>query len=197
MNEETRKLIRENLPHLYGFKWYPWAWRFFTSRNRLNLLCAANQISKSSTQIRKCIDWCTDTKKWTELWPKNPVPRNIWYLYPDAKVATIELETKWIPEFMPRGVMKDHPAFGWKAVYDKKRIEKIVWNNGVQLHFKTYMQNPQSLQSSTVHAIFCDEELPSAIYDELQFRLAGTEDDSKAGRREEDQREEDILCGHK
>ena len=171
---DQKKLIRQNLPHLYGFPWYEWAWKFFTSTNKMNLLCAANQISKSSTQIRKAIDWCTDSRKWPKLWPKNPVPRNMWYLYPDSKVATIEFETKWIPEFMPRGVFKDHPVFGWKAVYEKKRIEKIVWNNGVTLHFKTYMQNPSSLQSSTVHAIFCDEELPENIYDELQFRLAGT-----------------------
>lgn len=172
---EARKLIRENLPHRYGFKWYDWAWKFFKSKNRMNLLVAGNQLSKSSTQIRKCIEWCTNTSLWPELWPKNPVPRNVWYLYPDSKVATIELETKWIPEFMPRGVFKDHPVFGYDIVYDKRRIEKIVWKNGVQLHFKTYMQNPASLQSSTVHAIFCDEELPEHIYDELQFRLAGTD----------------------
>lgn len=104
------------------------------------------------------------------------MPRNIWYLYPDSKVATVEFEKKWIPEFMPRGALKDHPEFGWKAVYgDKRRIEAINWNNGVTVHFKTYMQNPTSLQSSTVHAIFCDEELNADIYDELQFRLAATD----------------------
>lgn len=174
-DDSTRELIRHNLPHIYGWPWYRWAWDFYKSTNRMNLLCAANQISKSSTQIRKAIDWCTNTKKWSTLWPRNPVPRNMWYLYPDSKVATIEFETKWVPEFMPRGPFKDHPVYGWKAVYDKKRLEKIVWNNGCQLHMKTYMQNPQSLQSSTVHAIFCDEELPEHIYDELQFRLAGTD----------------------
>ena len=175
MSETSKEIIRKNLPHLYGFPWYEWAWRFFNSTNRMNLLVAGNQLSKSSTQIRKAIDWCTNTKKWPKLWPKNPVPRNMWYLYPDSKVATIEVETKWIPEFLPRGPFKDHPVFGWKVVYEKKRVEKIVWNNGVQLHFKTYMQNPSSLQSSTVHAIFCDEELPQSIYDELQFRLAATD----------------------
>jgi len=171
MNEDEKQLIRDSLPHLYGWKWYEWAWRFFNSTNRINLLCAANQISKSSTQIRKCIDWCTNSKKWSKLWPRNPVPRNIWYLYPDSKVATVEFETKWIPEFMPRGPMRDHPVYGWKAVYEKRRIEKVVFNSGVTLHFKTYMQNPQSLQSTTVHAIFCDEELPENLYGELVFRL--------------------------
>ena len=37
------------------------------------------------------------------------------------------------------------------------------------------MQNPQSLQSSTVHAIFCDEELPVHIYDEINARLIATD----------------------
>ncbi len=175
MSQTMGEKIRACLPHLYGWPWYAWAHAFFKSRNTMNLLCAANQISKSSTQIRKAIEWCTNTKLWPELWPRNPMPRNMWYLYPDSKVATVEFESKWVPEFMPRGVFKDHPVYGWTAVFDKKRIEKIVWNNGCTLHFKTYMQNPSSLQSSTVHAIFCDEELPEHIYDELQFRLAGTD----------------------
>jgi len=155
LSDDTRSIIRANLPHIYGWPWYSWAWDFFNSSNRMNLLCAANQISKSSTQIRKAIDWCTNTRKWPKLWPNNPVPRNMWYLYPDSKVATVEFESKWVPEFMPRGPFKDHPVYGWDVVYEKKRIEKIKWKNGVTLHFKTYMQNPQSLQSSTVHAIFC------------------------------------------
>ena len=171
----TRQLIRENLPHLYGWKWYEWAWRFYNSTNEVNLLCAANQISKSSTQIRKCIDWATDQRKWKRLWPKRPIPKNFWYLYPDAKVATVEFETKWEPEFMPRGPFKNHPVYGWEAIYDKKRIEGIRFKSGVIVHFKTYMQNKKSLQSSTVHAMFCDEELPENLYPELQFRLAGTE----------------------
>ncbi len=171
----TKQVIRDGLPHLYGYKWYKWAKRFFDSTNRMNLLCAANQISKSSTQIRKAIEWSTNAKLWPKLWPKNPIPRNLWYLYPDSKVATIEFETKWVPEFMPRDPFKDHPIYGWTPIYEKKRIEKVVFNSGVTLHFKTYMQNPQSLQSSTVHAIFCDEELPEHLYSEINARLIATD----------------------
>ena len=36
------------------------------------------------------------------------------------------------------------------------------------------MQDPKTLQSGSVYAIFCDEELPENLYDELKFRLAGT-----------------------
>jgi len=69
--QEKRK-IQALLPHLYSWPWYPWARAFFESRNKINLLCAANQISKSSTQIRKCIHWATATELWPSLWKTTP-----------------------------------------------------------------------------------------------------------------------------
>lgn len=142
------------------------------------LLTAANQISKSSTQIRKCLDWSTDKKKWPELWPtenfeaKSPV---FWYLYPDANLATTEFTDKWSPEFLPRWEMKNDPIYGWKEEYDnRKKISNIRFNSGAVIYFKTYAQDVNSLQASTVHAIFCDEELPYNLYSELYFRLNST-----------------------
>lgn len=39
---------RQMLPHIYGWNWYEWAWKFYTSKNRFKFLCAANQISKAN-----------------------------------------------------------------------------------------------------------------------------------------------------
>lgn len=167
---ERKAHLQENLPHLWGWKWYKWAREFFESRNRLNFLCAANQISKSSTQIRKCIDWATDMRKWPSLWPTTP--KQFWYLYPDSKVATVEFEEKWEKEFLPRGPYKDHEIYGWKAEMNNRRIHAIRFNSGVTVYFKTYEQDPQSLQSSSVYAIFCDEELPYDLYPELAVRMS-------------------------
>lgn len=169
---------RSLLPHLYGYKWYKWAWEFFTCRNRMGLLTAANQVSKSSTQIRTIIDWATDKSKWVELWPtedftnKAPV---FWYLYPDSTLATTEFKDKWIPEFMPRGRMKEDPIYGWEDEYDtRKKIYCVRFKSGVVIYFKSYAQDVHSLQGSTVHAIFTDEELPENLYSELYFRLNST-----------------------
>lgn len=169
--KEKQKLM-DDLPHLYGRPWYPWAKEFFDSRNRINLLCAANQISKSSTQIRKCLDWATNQYKWSSLWGQQP--NQFWYLYPSKDVATAEFEKKWLPEFMPRGAQKRSPYYGWSAEYDSKHIKAIHFNSGVTIYFKTYAQDPKTLQSGSVYATFCDEELPENLYDELKFRLAGT-----------------------
>lgn len=169
--------IREQLPHLYGYPWYRWAKRFFDSTNKMNLLCAANQISKSSTQIRKCIDWATNIEKWPELWRSQP--RQFWYIYPTQDVATIEFDKKWVPEFLPRGPMKDHPIYGWSERRDKKSgqdsIRQINFNTGVSVIFKFHSQKVSNLQTATVHAVFADEELPEGMYDEIQFRLAATQ----------------------
>lgn len=178
---EKRLLLQRELPHLYARKKYPWQRAFFESINPMNLLTAANQIGKSSENICKCIDWCTNKSKWKDLWKlkiktDEDVPGQIWYLYPDLKVATVEYHEKWVKEFLPKGSMKDDPIYGWHPKFNAaKQIEEIRFNTGVTIYFKTYSQNAQSLQSGTVYAIFCDEELPFHLFDELKMRLSAVD----------------------
>lgn len=168
--EERQKLIK-NLPHIYGYKFYPWARTYYESMNKMNILCAANQISKSSTQIRKCIDWSTNKSKWPILWPHIEQPRQFWYLYPSSYVATIEFEKKWIPEFLPRPGLKNHPVYGWRSEYKSRYIQAVHFNTGVSTYFKTYSQDPQDLQTGTCDAVFGDEEMEDVLFPELQARL--------------------------
>lgn len=165
--------LQKGLPHLHGWKWYPWARSYFESRNRTNLLVAANQISKSSTNIRKCIHWATSPSLWGELWKVQP--RMFWYLYPSKTVATVEWKTKWLPEFMPREEFKDHPQYGWKETWKVGQIESIEFNTGLIVYFKSYEQDVHMLQTGTVAALFCDEELPVDLFDELDARLTACE----------------------
>jgi phage terminase large subunit-like protein len=71
--------------------------------------------------------------------------------------------------------MKDHPVYGWQEEMSKREIVAIHFNSGVSVYFKTYSQNVMSLQTGTVYAIFCDEELPVDHYDELIFRITATD----------------------
>lgn len=160
------------LPFLYGWKWYTWAREFFESTNKLNFLCAGNQLSKSSSQIRKCIDWATNQAKWVQLWASEP--NQFWYLYPSQDVVNAEFATKW-KQFLPRGRYKEDSYYGWKEMKKGKDIIGIQFNSGVMVLFKTYSKNPQHLQTGTCYAIFCDEELPVAIYDELVMRINATD----------------------
>lgn len=170
---ELRIQLREGLPFLYGWKWYPWARKFFESKNKINLLCAANQISKSSTQIRKCIDWATNREKWPELWP-GETPNQFWYLYPSQDVVNAEFLTKW-KQFLPTGKYKDDEYYGWKELKDGKDTIGIEFKSGVFVFFKTYGQKASNLQTGTVHALFCDEELPIELFDELMLRINATD----------------------
>lgn len=173
LDEELERTRREVLlPFKYGWKWYDWAYEFYNSTNKINLLCAANQISKSSTQIRKCVNWATDQELWPSLWRNKPT--QFWYLYPTKEQATIEFETKW-SQFLPRGKMKDDPIFGWEEQYRNGFIIAIHFKSGVHVYFKTYAQNASSLQTGTCDAIFCDEELPVELYNELVFRVSATD----------------------
>lgn len=171
--KEQEALLRECLPHLYGFKFYPWARIFFESTNYVNLICAANQISKSSSAIRKNIHWATAPDLWPRLWKTRPYM--FWYLYPTRDVATIEFEKKWETEFLPRKEFKDHPVFGWKAQYKADQIIACHFNTGVSIYFKTYAQDVQDLQTGTVHMLTGDEEMPETLVDELLVRLAATD----------------------
>lgn len=164
--------LQEGLPFLHGWPWYTWAHEFFTSTNRMNFLCAANQVSKSSTQIRKCIHWATAQDLWPILWRRRPV--QFWYMYPSSKVANAEFLTKW-SQFLPRGKFKDDPYYGWKAEYSKGDIVAIHFNSGVHVFFKTYKQGAEDLQTGSVDALFLDEELPEELWDELAMRVNATD----------------------
>ena len=163
--------LAEGLPFLHQWKWYKWARAFYDSRNHVNLLCAANQISKSSTQIRKCIHWATEKSLWPELWAKKPT--QFWYLYPTKSQIDVEFTTKW-SEFLPRGKYKDDPVYGWTVERKGGYPYALHFHSGVHVYFKTYAQDTQSLQTGSCDAIFCDEELPLEHYNELMFRVTAT-----------------------
>lgn len=169
--------MKNGLPHLFGWPWYEWAKKVFDSKNREIFLVSANQVSKSSTAIRKNIHLATEDKEWKKFWPNlmGGCPNLFWYFYPTFPTATTEFETKWVPNFLPRQGYKKHKKFGWEACYEKGEIHSIVFESGVQLHFKAYSQKIKDLQSASVYHLTCDEELPVHFLPELAARLNATE----------------------
>lgn len=173
--KEAKLKLMDELPHLYGRKFYSWSRLYFESRHQQAFLCAPNQVSKSSTLQRKMIHWATCPTLWPKIWPSHPRPRQFWYFYPSLDVATDEFENKWEVEWLPRGEKKLDPVFGWTAVYEKGLIDYIQFNTGVRLYFKSYGQKVTNVQTATVHFVGCDEELPMEFYDELQFRTSAVD----------------------
>lgn len=177
--DELERLLEweKSLPHLYGFPWYKWAKNFFDSRHKAAFITAANQVSKSSTQIRTVIEWATNQTMWPTLWPKlldGQKPNTFWYFYPTKEQWQAEFESKWVPDFLPRGLLKDDPIYGWRSTNDKGLITKIIFNSGVTIYCKTYAQKIKDLQTGSVHALFLDEECPAEYLPELQARLRAT-----------------------
>jgi phage terminase large subunit-like protein len=179
--KERENELMHGLPHLYAWKNYKWAREYIESTNRMCLLVAANQISKSSTNIRKCITWATSPHLWPRLWAIPPT--QFWYMYPSNKQLQVELETKWL-QFLPKGRYKDdtHSPDGSLNIYKWKLENKLgvpyainFENAGLRVYFKTYNQDSDHLQSATVDAVFADEEMPEDIYDEVQFRVNATD----------------------
>lgn len=167
---EAEVALKEGLPHLYGKKHYAWSHDYVNSTNTMNFLCAANQIGKSSANIRKAITWATSPNLWKKLWPTKP--RQFWYFYPSIKVCSEEFAEKWVKEWLPRGEFKTHPQFGWQEDIQQKKIVAIRFNSGVTIYFRSYEQKHANIQTSSVHAVFGDEEMPVEVYNEVIMRIA-------------------------
>ncbi len=173
-----KKKIEDGLPHLYSFKFYDWTRKIWESTNKEIFLTAANQLSKSSTAIRKNINLATDPILWPKFWPSlmaGQKPNLFWYFYPSLSTATTEFETKWMDQFLPRGEFKKHPLYGWKEEWEKGFIHSIKFNSGVQIQFKTYTMKVRDVQASSVYHITCDEEMPIEFLAELKSRLNATD----------------------
>lgn len=158
------------LPHLHGFKHFWWTRKFFESDNRFNFLVASNQSGKSIVAIRKCIHWCTDQKLWETLWPRKPLYGM--YFLPSLRLATREVENKWVKEVLPRDEMKNDPYYGWELKYQANDVSHIEFKNGFNLYFMSYTQKASDLQASSPSFVFCDEEMPEILWGEAPcFRV--------------------------
>lgn len=170
--------LQQGLPHIYGWPWYKWAWEIYNSKNREIFLTSANQVSKSSTAIRKNIMLATSPEKWKEFWPglrEGHAPSLFWYVMPTTGTCTTEFENKWVKEFLPRGDFKNDKKYGWKEEYFKGEIYAVNFNSDIQIQFKSYEMKIKNLQSSSVFHMTCDEEVPVDYLAEFKSRLNATD----------------------
>lgn len=170
---EKNKKLEEELPHIY-VPMYEWQRKIHESDNRVNLLTAANQIGKSSALIRRVIANATDNTRWERLWGPGAKPKQFWYFYPDSNTLEREIDTKWVPEWMPRGKYEGDIQYGWKLTKKNNRYNSCVFNAGPIIYFQTYSKSVSSVQAGTIHETICDEEMPMEFYDEIMFRLTST-----------------------
>ncbi|MFN7453291.1 MAG: hypothetical protein ACK5RO_01395 [Pseudobdellovibrionaceae bacterium] len=171
---QQEKERRDNLPHLYSFPFYSWQRRFFDSTNHLTLLTCANQVGKSSIQIRKMIHWATEPSLWPKLWMNKPL--TFWMLYPSFKVFDQEVKKKWIPEYLPRNSMQKDSQYGWKLERGPNgQVSAIHFNTGVSIYGRSYMTDPELLQTGTVWYLAFDEEMPAELWPELSLRVAAVD----------------------
>jgi phage terminase large subunit-like protein len=169
-----REQVRSDLPHLYR-PHYKWSREYYESDNKVNILCAANQVGKSSVAIRRVIANATEPYRWKKFWGSKKAPAMMWYFYPDQETKYREFETKW-QEWLPRGVQASSGQYAWKVMsrIGANKLPGIQFASGSALYLLTYSQGAKALQASTVSDITADEELPVDLYDELIMRLTRT-----------------------
>jgi hypothetical protein len=163
---------KEELPHLYGFKFFKWSREFWESTNRYTFLTCSNQSGKSVVSIRKTIRLCTDTDFQKKVF--KTLPNYGIYFYPSLKLATREWQTKWVKSLMPRGSMKDDPKYGWDVEFKDGEVYCIHWNNGFKLYFLSYNMRVQDMQAMSPNFVAADEEMPTHLWGEISARLMAT-----------------------
>lgn len=167
---EQKKLLKKSLPHKHGFNLFQWQKDHIESDNPYCITKAGNQLGKSICNGIKMVTLATEPDLWPKFFPKR-TPRNFWMLLPTRDVINSEWEQKYKPEFMPSGVFKDHPQYGWREEIKNRNLWAIHFNTGVTIYTHTYEQDCHHLQAGTVDAHFIDEELPYDLYGELNMRL--------------------------
>lgn len=171
---ERKIELKNSLPHLFGFDLYKWQREFIDTRNKVALLCAGNQLGKSSSNILKWIHWATEPGLWGQLWPHRR-PRQFWLLMPTKDMITTEFRTKWEPEFLPRGEAKRRGQYAWEAEFRNRHLWAIHFKETqLSCYVHTYEQDVHHLQAGTVDAMFVDEEPDWDLMPELLMRLAAT-----------------------
>ncbi len=172
---EAKQKMESELPHLYGFNLYRWQREFIESTNKMTIMVAANQIGKSSAQWLKAIRWATDKTIWPKIFAKDP--KMFLYFMPSLKLITREIETKIIPEYLPRGDQRDNGPYRWEAKYAEE-IEYIYFpETDVRIQFLSYASDPhKAFQAMSPHAVFADEEMPAEIFGEIITRLQSHEE---------------------
>ena len=173
---EAETDIVDKLPHLYMHKQYKWAHEFENDlTTKTQIVCASNQIGKSSALIKKLIRIATEPECWPTMWPDlvpGMLPSQWWYLYPTNTVSMTEFKEKWEPLLPKFG--REHPQYGFWVKQDKDGVESLHFNTGITIYFKHYSQNAQALQSGSVYIVSCDEEVSTALIPELQMRVKAT-----------------------
>lgn len=176
---ERRLELKEDLPHLHGFKLYKWQREFIengtkVNDNHISLLCAGNQIGKSSANILKWIHWATEPTLWPILWP-NRRPKQFWLLMPTKDMQVTEFTQKYMPEFLPKGNFKKSGQYAWEPEFRNKYLWAIHFTGtGISCFTHTYEQDVHHLQAGTVDAMFVDEEPDYLLMPELLMRLSAT-----------------------
>jgi hypothetical protein len=175
---EAEAAERAKLPHLYMHKFYRWSREFFDDlESKRMIIVAGNQLSKSTTLIRKFIHTAVTPALWPKLWPhlsEGQLPSQWWYLYPGRDVTTIEFDEKWRP-LLPK-VAPDCTIYGWRVEKDGTRhLKALKFNSGINIYFKTYKQDVQLLQTGSCYMMGLDEEVPEDLLPELQMRTAATQ----------------------
>lgn len=155
-------------------RWTPWQKRFRMDRARKRLVRAANQVGKTWVIVHEIIDLVRGTDPYRERPWAGPIniiliSKSLEQLSQDGGI----LEKLW--EVLPKDEIDPCVRFVRGKGLRGLKYPAIPFvrgpGAGSVIRIRTYEQDPQSLSGSTVHAVYADEPVPQAIYDELWPRV--------------------------
>lgn len=165
--EKQKQYIKDSLPHLYGFDWYPYQRDFLNTNKEIQVLCCANQLGKSTILCAKLVDFATNPKRWEKCWVDKP--QLFLYLLPNQKMHDENAQSKWL-SVLPKNEYEDHPQYGWKWLKRGKSFLGIDFNSKIRIRFLSYGMSVHSMQNFSAEIVAFDEEPDWEIVPEVQTR---------------------------
>jgi hypothetical protein len=136
---ENQLYLKENLPHKYGFKFFPWQRKFLDDTSPDIFLTKANQIGGSTIQIIKMITLATEPDLWLKFFKHRP--ELFLYLYPSKQLFQMEFSSKWIKTLLPKGEFKKSGQYAWEVIGSERNPDGIRFTEtGVECFFRFYSQ---------------------------------------------------------
>lgn len=121
------------VPHLSRHKFYKWSRRLLDSKASRVILCAGNQVGKSTAMAIRNIDWITDIEGKKDRWSSDVKANSFLYLYSDKGTMASELKSVWRPLLLMDGKCKS------SYLYAKMGDDFIDFPNvGSRIYFRLH-----------------------------------------------------------
>lgn len=136
---------------------------FHSHPGRFSVILGGNRSGKSMALCYEAVWWALGDHPFKKLPFHTPV--RLWIMVSTQEVGSDVIWKEKLEPIIPH-------RFISKIRKSGPYISQIEFTNGSVITLKSYEKGETALQSASVHAVFCDEQVPWETYQELRQRIS-------------------------